>query len=255
VLCISTQVIEAGVDISFQQVVRLTAGMDSIIQSAGRCNRNGESAGLSPVYIVDCQNEKLSKLEDIRRGKTATSALIEDYCNRPETFNSDLSSDQAVSRYYSYLYQDLPKELQNYPVEKLNSNLFDLLSTNHAFADDRCSNVEEYFLWQAFQSAGSLFKVFDEETTDAIVPYKEGKIIISELCSSRCEFDKQYKIELLKKAAPFCVSLYDYQKQSLFKNDALYTSDDGSVLILDENYYDSELGLLTEKKEMPFLEV
>ena len=43
VVCVSTQVIEAGVDISFQTVIRLAAGMDSVVQAAGRCNRNGET--------------------------------------------------------------------------------------------------------------------------------------------------------------------------------------------------------------------
>lgn len=43
VICVSTQLIEAGVDISFACVVRAMAGLDSIMQAAGRCNRNGES--------------------------------------------------------------------------------------------------------------------------------------------------------------------------------------------------------------------
>lgn len=42
-ICISTQLIEAGVNISFQTVIRSISGLDSIIQTSGRCNRNGES--------------------------------------------------------------------------------------------------------------------------------------------------------------------------------------------------------------------
>ena len=56
VVCVSTQVIEAGIDISFASVIRLTAGMDNIVQAAGRCNRNGESRELAPVYLVLCED-------------------------------------------------------------------------------------------------------------------------------------------------------------------------------------------------------
>ena len=78
VVCISTQVIEAGVDISFACVIRLSAGMDSVIQAAGRCNRNGEAGPgvFAPVYLIMCQNESLSKLPDIEQGKAATLELL-----------------------------------------------------------------------------------------------------------------------------------------------------------------------------------
>lgn len=52
VLCVSTQVIEAGVDVSFARVIRLLAGMDNIVQATGRENRNREFDGRAPGYIV-----------------------------------------------------------------------------------------------------------------------------------------------------------------------------------------------------------
>ena len=42
IACISTRLIEAGVDVSFESALRYMAGLDSIIQTAGRCNRNNE---------------------------------------------------------------------------------------------------------------------------------------------------------------------------------------------------------------------
>ena len=48
VVCVSTQVIEAGVDISFQRVIRFSAGMDSVVQAAGRCNRHAEQRSPPP---------------------------------------------------------------------------------------------------------------------------------------------------------------------------------------------------------------
>lgn len=57
VICVSTQLIEAGVDISFACVVRAMAGLDSIMQAAGRCNRNGESVEPKNVYVYPLKDE------------------------------------------------------------------------------------------------------------------------------------------------------------------------------------------------------
>lgn len=95
--CIATQVMEAGVDISFGAVLRLAAGMDSIMQAAGRCNRDRESETPRPVYVVNCTDENLGMLRDIRRGKDAMLALTEAFsassnvltaaCSRPQPFD------------------------------------------------------------------------------------------------------------------------------------------------------------------------
>src|SRR5690625_2778033 len=77
VICISTQLIEAGVDISFECVIRSLAGLDSIAQAAGRCNRHGED-NRREVYVIDHEEENLDKLNEIRIGKEITKNLLID---------------------------------------------------------------------------------------------------------------------------------------------------------------------------------
>ena len=62
VVCISTQLIEAGVDVSFDCVIRSLAGLDSIAQAAGRCNRHGENE-IQKVYVIDHVERELESSE------------------------------------------------------------------------------------------------------------------------------------------------------------------------------------------------
>lgn len=81
VICVSTQLIEAGVDISFACVVRAMAGLDSIMQAAGRCNRNGESVEPKNVYVYPLKAEDSMEryLPDIAMGKQLTLQIMENY--------------------------------------------------------------------------------------------------------------------------------------------------------------------------------
>ncbi len=71
---ISTQLIEAGVDVDFPVVYRAMAGLDSIAQSAGRCNREGRLKEKGQVYVF--QPEEPSPVGFLRQGEDSTIELL-----------------------------------------------------------------------------------------------------------------------------------------------------------------------------------
>lgn len=255
VLCVATQVIEAGVDISFDTVIRLAAGMDSVVQSAGRCNRNGESDSPKPVYVVNCSDENLGMLRDIRRGKDASIALLYEYKTSPESLDNSLFSDKAIDYYYEKFYNDMDENEQDFYIKEKDATVFDLMAENTKYADERCENADDYCLHQAFKTAGQHFSVFDEDTTDVIVPYGEGKKLIEELCSKDCLYNMKHRQEVLDKLNGFTVSLYQYQKKRLEEGNALKAVCDGCALVLAEGFYDENTGLTESQNKLTLWEV
>ena len=252
VLCVSTQVIEAGVDISFARVIRLTAGMDSIIQSAGRCNRNGEAPGTAPVRIISCSDENLSHLEDIQRGKDASIQLMNDYSKAPERFDSDLAGDKAISFYYKCLWRDLPAGYQDGPLRD-GRNIFDLLTENTAYCTEEVSGNDRYFLRQAFKTAGDAFHVFEDDTDIAVVPYKDGNDLITEALQWGHDPDLQTLRNWLERAKPYTVTIYHYQKK-LLEEGGMYAINDVAYILQPEQYSE-QTGIVLKPEDMSFLEV
>lgn len=249
-LCVATQVIEAGVDISFDRVIRLSAGMDSIIQAAGRCNRHGESEAPVPVYIVSCRGEDLGRLSDIKQAKDSTTALLEAYRRTPERFGEELSSDAAISFYYRKLYSSMAKGFQDDTVRQKDVSLFELLSYNLKYWDQDSPFCGKYMLNQAFRMAGSLFQVFDNDTRDVVVPYGEGEALIEEL-AGRKDPDPAFLSDWLRRSKPYTVAVYDYQLRVL----AGALTEYSGVIVLAPGYYDKHTGLTQKPGELDFLEV
>ncbi len=242
VLCISTQVMEAGVDISFQCVIRLMAGMDSVVQSAGRCNRNGESDIPENVYVIPCTGENLGKLTEIQNGKEATRALFA--C--PMT---DYSSAEAIEMYYRIYYQNHAAHYQDFHCKPLRTSLYELLSDNRSSMRGNSS----YFLNQAYKTAGSHFQVFDENTVDAVVPYGDSERLIRELDAQSNGRKYTEAAQILDALKPYSISLYDYQREILEKQGALALGPEG-ILVLGIDWYDETLGLVLNPN-MTFWEV
>lgn len=248
-LCVATQVIEAGVDISFQRVIRLTAGMDSIVQAAGRCNRNAKEACAS-VYVVTLLNENLGRLEEIRRAKEATITLLSAYQRTPARFASDLASNASIDFYYRQLYASMSLDAQDYLLKKEHVSLFSLLSVNEKYWDDTSPFYGKFMLNQAFRTAGNAFTVFDSDTLDVVVPFGEGKALIDEL-ATRSQVDVAFLQHWVSRAKAYTVSLYAYQVQAL----AGIIVEDKGIKILPPEYYDARIGFSMKPRELDFLEV
>lgn len=248
-VCISTQIIEAGVDISFDCVIRLLAGLDNVVQSAGRCNRNGESESARPVYVVQCSDEDLRHLKEIKEAQDAMNMLLAEYSVSPGQFDDDLSSSKSVSYYYERLFDGMKMNAQDYPINGMGqNNLFSMLAMNEYFAlMDPCA--DEYFLHQAFRSAGRLFEVFDEETRSVIVPYGDGKQLIEDLCGKRAQYDLSYLQDLMERAKEFSVSLHAGAFRMLTGRECVVPVCGGHMLAIKNECYDIHTGVIIKPRE------
>lgn len=252
VICISTPLIEAGVNISFGCVVRSLAGLDSIAQAAGRCNRHGENH-CSDVYIVNVEEENVSKLVDVKAGQECTRRVLDEFKENSNIFDNDLLSPKAMERYYKYYFHNRMGEM-NYTLSKphKDKSMYDLLSENNEAVNafkGRNGYQSNLMLKQAFKTAGNNFKVIDQNTTGVIVPFGEGKTLIT-LINGECNLSelKQH----LKKAQQFSVNLFETAKRKLEEMGAIVELNNGAILALRDGFYRDDVGVTFEKQQMEF---
>ena len=240
VLCFSTQLIEAGVDIDFASVIRFLAGLDSIAQAAGRCNRNA-ALEMGKVHVINPSKENLDKLTDIKVGKEKTERVFREIADK------DLLTPDVMSLYFYYYLHD--EDRSNCMDYKLNEKeigrddtLLNLLSEN----DKNSGKNAPLFLKQSFKTAGEAFKAIDAPTYSVIVPYGDGENLITQLCDISRKFKAAEYYACLKKAQKYSVNIFPNVWEKLQEQQAIIEIQGEGVFYLDECYYSPEFGLSTE---------
>lgn len=258
VVCVSTQLVEAGVDIDFGAVLRYLAGLDSIAQAAGRCNRNGRNPS-GRVLVCNPSDETLDRLPEIQVGKEVTERLLDEFRRAPDAFDHDLLSPKAMQQYYEYYFFNRSKDMA-YPVPSKDighdDELLNLLSTNSlslASYVRKHKSAPPLPLRYSFKNAGRVFKVINAPTEGIVVPYGEkARMVIAGLCAvSNLEETRQ----LLREAQRYSVNLYPHDLEKLSHLGCIYETQQGSgIFYLDERYYSMEMGVVFEQEEsMDFL--
>lgn len=111
---VSTSLIEAGVDVSFPSVLRAEAGLDSIAQAAGRCNRNKEwSAEQSRVLVFATDNPDWAAPPELRQFAQVAAEIM-------RLHKGDLLAPDAIRAYFEQLYwQKGNKGLDGFSLQSL----------------------------------------------------------------------------------------------------------------------------------------
>ena len=236
-ICISTQLMEAGVDMSFATVYRALAGIDSLAQAAGRCNRHGElEEGLVRVFRME--DENLDKLPDIQIGVQVAKDLLH------IVDIQDILQPVNLALYFKRYYAAQTERNKSYELPSRNT-LLDLLSANDAGrqacgARERIDARKFLYDMQAFGDAGNALSVIDSATMGILVPYEDGGRLIAALNDS--VEDPEELLALFRKAQQYMVNVFSYELEQLQRMGAVHQIRQGP-LTLRKDYYNLDIGI------------
>jgi len=217
---ISTSLIEAGVDVDFPVVYRSAAGLDSEIQAAGRCNREGRRpVEESFVYIFDPEDKYLKHMPSMLKRPLSITQMIE------RQHSEDISSPVAISEYFKLLYQISGNELDSKNIVK---RLEDGAVQGMNFPFEQISND---------------FKIIENETYSVIVAIDD----ISKELVERLHRGERTQ-GLFRKIQMYTVNLYSRDYEALCGIGVLEQIDKGIIdsglsVLTDLTRYHKDMGL------------
>jgi CRISPR-associated endonuclease/helicase Cas3 len=222
------------------------AGLDSIAQAAGRCNRHADSDTKGQVLVINPDFENLGSLEEMIMAQELTQRVMREFREDPSRFHHDLIGLEAMNRYYELFYFDRASKM-DYPFE--HSSMLSLLSSNPEAKSEynrKKNDNSSLLLNQSFMTANKAFEAIESATESIVVPYGErGRKVIGKLCSET--WDPTEAKKLRKKAQQYAVNVFPNILNKLRKANAIHESSEGSgIYYLDEQFYNDTYGLSPE---------
>lgn len=206
---VSTQLIEAGVDIDFPVVFRQEAGLDSILQAAGRCNREGKlpictthvfsltaEHTLPRGFMTQCNNARLNM------GK-----------------EHDWFSPEAMTNYFLQLYS----RIQSFDKKDMKHYLY---------------NPEELM----FETAAQEFRLIDDSTVPVIVNWQDSMSLVEQLKVEGPSYG------LIKRLSLYSVNLRKYDWERMKNDKSVEETVEGIYVTSGTKQYDRNVGLLTDNQ-------
>ena len=215
---ISTSLIEAGVDVDFPKVYRELAGLDSIVQAAGRCNREGRRTADNSIVTIFERMELPPKLFRIAIG--AANEAMED--------DREPGMQETINRYFNSL-------------RSLNGDAIDKEEIIKAFRDGISGCDFPY------KTVADKFRFIDSNAYTVYVPYdEEADKLINKIKSGECTKD------IFRRLGRYSISVYEEHFRALYNTGALLTAkdvevlDESSAILNDMTLYTEEMGLSLE---------
>jgi CRISPR-associated helicase Cas3/CRISPR-associated endonuclease Cas3-HD len=207
---VSTSLVEAGVDLDFDAVYRETAGLDSIVQAGGRCNREGNRPPEDSQVIV-FQSEEGNPPSAIRQN-------IEVYRQIARWF-PDVAGLDAIRSYFEQLFYN--KGTERLDEKKIVERFNDGAKTKMSFP---------------FADISRDFRLIDDAAQQTVYVLHLAPELEERLRKG------ERNRELFRALEPYAVSLYENDVRALQKLGAVEYLDE-SVLLLYHKYYDEQTGV------------
>ena len=207
---VSTSLVEAGVDVDFPSVWRELAGLDSILQAAGRCNREGKrTAAESVVHVFEAEGNFPASMMQQREAATKVMEEFEEINTRP-----------AIRAYFKRLLW---------------------VKGDEALDAKQILNSERVY---TFQNTAKEFKLIDADTCTVYVPSAENAEDIARLRAG------MYSKALIRRLGRSGVSVYRHEYEKLVSAAVVEDhGQDGFGILIQTDAYDPKCGLATEAED------
>lgn len=211
---VSTQLVEAGVDLDFPVVYRAMAGLDSIAQAAGRCNREGRLAGKGRVVVFNPPTPSPRGL--LLKAEQAAQRVLAGSPGEP-------LAPAQFCRFFEQFYRSVNSHDEG--------GVMELLNRNAAQAQFQ------------FRTAAERLRLIDDQGQRPVfVPWRGGRDLIDELRAAGPHR------ELMRRLQRHSVTLYEHQWKKLLASGDLTMHQDFIVQQSDALYHPA-LGLLPEVED------